>query len=95
MTQKVLTSLLLLLICGSVAAEPTHKQTTAVSHVVLLLKRIMPTPRRKNQLPRKHLLKNHRLRSHRQMSCLVPLPVPLRLVLARLVHTREAALQGR
>src|SRR5215831_10313547 len=31
MTQKVLTSLLLLLICGSVAAEPTHKQTTAAS----------------------------------------------------------------
>ena len=31
MTQKVLTSLLLLLICGSVAAEPTHKQTTTAS----------------------------------------------------------------
>src|SRR5262245_55292164 len=31
MTQKVLTSLLLLRICGSVAAEPTHKQTTAAS----------------------------------------------------------------
>src|SRR5690242_20236621 len=31
MPQKVLTSLLLLLICGSVAAEPTHKQTTTAS----------------------------------------------------------------
>jgi hypothetical protein len=29
------------------------------------------------------------------MSCLVPLRVPLRLLLARLVHTHEAALQGR
>ena len=31
MTQKVLTSLLLLLICGSVAAEPIHKQTTSAA----------------------------------------------------------------
>jgi penicillin-insensitive murein DD-endopeptidase len=31
MTQKVLTSLLLLLICGSVAAEPTHKRTTTAA----------------------------------------------------------------
>ena len=31
MTQKVLTSLLLLLLCGSVAAEPTHKRTTTVA----------------------------------------------------------------
>src|SRR4026207_1105696 len=31
MTQKVLTSLLLLLMCGSVAAEPTHKRTTTVA----------------------------------------------------------------
>jgi Penicillin-insensitive murein endopeptidase len=31
MTQKVLTSLLLLLICGPVAAEPTHKRTTTAA----------------------------------------------------------------
>jgi hypothetical protein len=31
MTQKVLTSLLLLLICGSVVAEPAHKQKTTVA----------------------------------------------------------------
>ena len=31
MAQKVLTSLLLLLICGSVAAEPIHKQTTTAA----------------------------------------------------------------
>jgi penicillin-insensitive murein DD-endopeptidase len=31
MTQKILTSLLLLLICGSVAAEPTHKRTTTAT----------------------------------------------------------------
>jgi penicillin-insensitive murein endopeptidase len=31
MAQKVLTSLLLLLLCGSVAAEPSHKQTTAAA----------------------------------------------------------------
>src|SRR5262249_37408982 len=73
--------------------EPINRRPPPA--VVLLLKRRMPTPRRKNQLPRKHLLKNHRLRSHRQMSCLVPLPVPLRLLLARLVHTHEVALQGR
>src|SRR5262249_29348592 len=94
MTQKVLTSLLLLLICGSVAAEPTHKQTTAASRRAAAKTQNANTTS-KEPAAEETPVKEPPAKEPPANELFGALPVPLRLLLARLVHTHEAALQGR
>ena len=90
MTRKILTSLLLLLICGSVAAEPHKQRRTAAAPRAAKTQHNNPTP--KEPSAEETSVKEPSAKEPPANELFGAAPVPLRLLLVRLAHTHEAAL---